>query len=106
MYAQFQYDSSQLLLKPVLLTNPLDSALKPEQLNALNENQLKAMPPTLVKALQADQLSALPPKQLNAFNPEQWQALSASQLAALTPTQISGLKPQGEWPSPITSPAP
>ena len=34
MYAQFQYDSTQLLLKPVLLTNLLDNALKPEQQQA------------------------------------------------------------------------
>lgn len=31
MYAQFQYDNTQLLLKPLVFTNPLDTALTPEQ---------------------------------------------------------------------------
>lgn len=59
MYAQFQYDTTQVLLKPAVFTNPLDNALKPEQQHARNACLERVREATLANPEEGKQLEAL-----------------------------------------------
>lgn len=59
MYAQFQYDTSQLLLKPLLFTSPLDTALTTEQLQARAAGVERVKVATKATADEAKQLDEL-----------------------------------------------